>query len=188
MRGVSAVLHDFEPVDEIAIITKSLGSYMTYDTLLKMSRGERILEPPTYSADLVRAAIGRTNYVYMLANQLPLLQLSEVSNPLSEKRAPVESLGEIGRIRMQNKPKARPEGVPVALHLVAFSDPNDLLTYPLDPSDVTGGIVYSNVIITVEPSAILGVFAWPMTAHGGHDKSKRVMDLLAFGHHVNRAQ
>jgi hypothetical protein len=185
MRGVRAVLRDFELTDEIAIISKSLGSYMTYDTLLKMSRGERILEEPTYSADLVRAAIGRTNYVYMLANQLPLLQLSEVSNPLSEKRAPVESLGELGRIRMKNKPKARPQGVPVALHLVAFSDPNDLLTYPLDPSDVTSSVVYSNVIITVERNAILGVFAWPMTAHGGHDKSKRVMNLLAFGHHAN---
>lgn len=91
MRGVSAVLRDFESVDEIAIITKSLGSYMTYDTLLKMSRGERILEPPTYSADLVRAAIGRTNYVYMLANQLPLLQLSEVSNRFRKNARPLRA-------------------------------------------------------------------------------------------------
>jgi hypothetical protein len=185
MRGINAVLRDFQSADEIAIITKSLGSYMTYDTLLKMSRGERILEEPKYSADRVRAAIGRTNYVYMLANQLALLQLSEVSNPLSEKRTPVESLVEIGKIRLQNKPRARPQPPPFALHLVAFSDPNDLLSYPLDPGDVSGAVVYSNVTVSVERSAILGVFVWPMTAHGGHDKSKRVMDMLALGHHTN---
>jgi hypothetical protein len=70
------------------------------------------------------------------------------------------------------------------LHLVAFSDPNDLLTYPLDKSSISGSntVEYSNVIVSVERSAILGVFAWPMTAHTGHEKSKVVMDLLAFGH------
>jgi hypothetical protein len=70
------------------------------------------------------------------------------------------------------------------LHLVAFSDPNDLLTYPLDKGSISGSttVVYSNVIVSVERSAILGVFAWPMTAHTGHEKSKVVMDLLAFGH------
>jgi hypothetical protein len=43
-------------------------------------------------------------------------------------------------------------------------------------------IEYSNVVVSVERSAILGIFAWPLTAHTGHDKSKAVMDLLAFGH------
>ena len=135
--------------------------------------------------DLVRAVIGHTNYIYMLANQLPLLQLSEVSNPLSEKRVPIASLSEIGQIRMQNKPRSRPQTTPVALHLVAFSDPNDLLSYSLDESDVAGSsVVYSNVVISVERSAILGVFVSPMTAHGGQDKSKRVMERIAFGHHA----
>ena len=129
--------------------------------------------------------IGHTNYVYMLANQLPLLELSEVSNPLPLRHAPATAVKALAEIRRQNKPRARLQRpqAPLALHLVAFSDPNDLLNYPLDQSSISGStIVYSNVAVSVERSAILGVFAWPMTAHTGHDKSKVVMDLLAFGH------
>ena len=185
MRAVEAILHDYEPQDELAIITQSLGSYMSYDTLLKMSRGERIMGEKEYSADVVRDLIGHTNYVFMLANQLPLLELSEVSNPLPLGHASDTAVKALAEIRRQNKPKIRPQQppAPFALHLVAFSDPNDLLSYPLDHSSISGStIAYSNVVVSVERSAILGVFAWPLTAHTGHDKSKVVMDLLAFGH------
>jgi hypothetical protein len=92
MRAVEAVLHDFQSQDEVAIITHSLGSYMTYDTLLKMSRGERIMGERDYSAALVEDVIGHTNYVFMLANQLPLLELSEVTNPLSRKKSSAAAL------------------------------------------------------------------------------------------------
>src|SRR4030095_4491815 len=37
MRATEEILHDYQPQDELAIITESLGSYMCYDTLLKMS-------------------------------------------------------------------------------------------------------------------------------------------------------
>ena len=185
MRAIVAILHDYEPQDELAIITHSLGSYMCYDTLLKMSRGERIMGEKEYSADVVRDLIGHTNYVFMLANQLPLLELSEVSNPLPLRYASDTAVKALAEIRRQNKPRARlqRQQAPLALHLVAFSDPNDLLSYPLDQSSISGStIIYSNVVVSVERSAILGVFAWPLTAHTGHDKSKVVMDLLAFGH------
>ena len=185
MRAVEAVLHDYQPQDEIAIITYSLGSYMCYDTLLKMSRGESIMGEKAYSADVVRDLIGHTNYVFMLANQLPLLELSEVSNPLPLKQASNTAVKALAEIRRQNKPRSilQRQQTPPALHLVAFSDPNDLLSYPLDQSSIsTGAIAYSNVVISVERSAILGIFVSPLTAHTGHDKSKAVMDLLAFGH------
>jgi hypothetical protein len=185
MRAIEAILHDYEPQDELAIITQSLGSYMCYDTLLKMSRGESIMGERDYSAAVVQDLIGHTNYVYMLANQLPLLELSEVSNPLPLRPQSATSLKALAEIRRQNKPKARRQQppAPFSLHLVAFSDPNDLLSYPLDRTSISGNMIeYSNVVVSVERSAILGVFAWPMTAHTGHDKSKAVMDLLAFGH------
>ena len=185
MRAIEAILHDYQSQDELAIITQSLGSYMCYDTLLKMSRGERIMGERDYSADVVQDLIGHTNYVYMLANQLPLLELSEVSNPLPLRPQSATALKALAEIRRQNKPKARRQQppAPFSLHLVAFSDPNDLLSYPLDRTSISGNMIeYSNVVVSVERSAILGVFAWPMTAHTGHDKSKVVMDLLAFGH------
>src|SRR5215469_10214224 len=185
MRAIEAILHDYQSQDELAIITQSLGSYMCYDTLLKMSRGERIMGEREYSADVVQDLIGHTNYVYMLANQLPLLELSEVSNPLPLRPQSATALKALAEIRRQNKPRARRQQppAPFSLHLVAFSDPNDLLSYPLDRTSISGNMIeYSNVVVSVERSAILGVFAWPMTAHTGHDKSKVVMDFLAFGH------
>ena len=185
MRATEAILHDYQPQDELAIITESLGSYMCYDTLLKMSRGESIMGEKDYSAAVVQDLIGHTNYVYMFANQLPLLELSEVSNPLPLRHESATAVKALAEIRRQNKPRVRLQQpqAPFALHLVAFSDPNDLLSYPLDKSSISGStIAYSNVTVSVERSAILGVFAWPMTAHTGHDKSKVVMDSLAFGH------
>ena len=138
-----------------------------------------------YSVAVVQDLIGHTNYVYMFANQLPLLELSEVSNPLPLRHESATAVKALAEIRRQNKPRVRlqqPQAL-LPLHLVAFSDPNDLLSYPLDKSSISGStIVYSNVAVSVERSAILGVFAWPITAHTGHDKSKVVMDLLAFGY------
>jgi len=189
MRAVEAVLHDYQPRDELAVVTYSLGSYMCYDTLLKMSRGEKIMGERDYSAGVVRDLIGHTNYVFMLANQLPLLELSEVSNPISlrhESSAAVKSLAEI---RQQNRPKSavQRQQAPVALHLVAFSDPNDLLSYPLDARSVSSGsVVYSNAVVSVARTAIFGVVASPLTAHTGHEHSTTVMDLLAFGHKTSQ--
>src|SRR5207244_10735174 len=97
----------YESQDELAIITQSLGSYMSYDTLLKMSRGEPIMGEKEYSADVVQDLIGHTNYVFMLANQLPLLELSEVSNPLPLRHAADPGVTALAEIRRQNKTRAR---------------------------------------------------------------------------------
>lgn len=185
MRAVKAVLNDFAPEDEVAVITYSLGSYMCYDTLLKMSRGESIMGERDYSAGVVRDLVGQTNYVFMLANQLPLLELSEVSNPISLRQTSTsDTVKSLAEIRRQNRPKSAAQRQPAVLplHLVAFSDPNDLLSYPLDEHSVSGSsIAYSNVIISVQRSALLGIVADPMTAHTGHERSPAVMDLLTYG-------
>lgn len=184
MRAVKAVLHDFVPRDEVAVITYSLGSYMCYDTLLKMSRGESIMGERDYSAGVVRDLVGHTNYVFMLANQLPLLELSEVTNPISLRQTSSSALKSLAEIRRQNRPKSAAQRQPAVLplHLVAFSDPNDLLSYPLDQHSVSGSsIAYSNVVISIQRSALLGIVADPMTAHTGHERSPAVMDLLTYG-------
>src|SRR6476646_7846530 len=104
MRAVKAVVNDYQPQDEIAIVTQSLGSYMCYDTLLKMSRGEKIMGEKPYSANEVQDLIGHVNYIFMLANQLPLLELSEVSNPLPLRHASNSAVKELAEIRRQHRP------------------------------------------------------------------------------------
>jgi hypothetical protein len=184
MRGVKAVLRDFVPQDEVALITFSLGSYMCYDTLVRMSHGYRIMGERDYSAGVVQELVGHTNYVYMLANQLPLLELSEVSNPISLRQTSSSAVKSLAEIRGQNRPKSavQRQAAVLPLHLVAFTDPNDLLSYPLDEHSVSGtSIAYSNVVISIERSAILGIIADPITAHTGHGRSPAVMDLLTYG-------
>jgi hypothetical protein len=179
MRGINELLKDFASNDELVIITESLGSYMTFDTLVAMSKGERIYGEHSWSENRVSSLIAQTKYIFMLANQLPLLELSErASSP--NKKTSVQSLRDLVQRRSE---VLRAFKFPyLNLRLVAFSDPNDLLGYPLESSDVPSNVSFSNVIISVERSAILGVFAWPITAHTGFDQSAKALDLLVFGY------
>jgi hypothetical protein len=187
-QAVKEVLRDFDSRDEFALITESLGSYMTFDTLRSMSRGDSIMGERDWSQSAVDSLLGHTNNIYMLADQLPMLELSEVGGVNPEKYKPTHSIQDLARTRYEfvrrNRPEIAKELLP--LHVVAFSDPNDLLSYPVDTSDVSNGIAFSNAIVSVERNAILGVFAWPITAHTGHDKSNEVLDLMAFGYKHRR--
>src|ERR1043166_1678357 len=151
VESVSDILHDdFGPSDELAIITESLGSYMTYETLLRMSRGYSFLHEKNYNPLDAQRFVGQTSTIYMLANQIPLLELSDVNNPPSEKKpqlsetsAPAtagsgsELMKQFAAVRAAQRP-TRKHGAPLEfdLDLVAFSDPNDLLSYPISGADV----------------------------------------------------
>ncbi len=206
MKAVSYILHDdFGPHDELAIITESLGSYMTYDTLLRMSRGYAILGERNYNPRSVNRLVGQTSTVYMLANQIPLLELTEANNPVSQKAtgptwatsAPpqLETAKPLMKQFADERTKRAPSpsaGVPfpLTLDLVAFSDPNDLLSYPIDKADVMAGgggprispVQYSNVTYSLARWSLLWLIVDPLKAHTGHADSKAVIDLIVRGH------
>ena len=71
MRVIYEVLKDYKSQDEFVLITESLGSYITFDTLLSMSKGQPIRGERTWSVSSVNDLIAHTNYIFMLANQLP---------------------------------------------------------------------------------------------------------------------
>jgi hypothetical protein len=209
MKAVSQILRDINsPGDELAIITHSLGSYMTYDTLLKMGRGESILGEHPFDKDKVKQLMGRTNSVYMMANQLPLLELSEVSNPPSRRlkgdsqkpstlvvpesaSSSANLMQQFAVAREKQLPSRLRKGTPfdLNLHLVAFSDPNDLLSYPLNAKDVAAShqrvtqnhVDYSNVTTTIAHWSLFWIAVNPMKAHTGHDSDRFVLNLLANG-------
>lgn len=118
--------------------------------------------------------------IFMLSNQLPLLQLG--------RPAP--------DVLNQHKDYCLPEGSRYAerfaneTHIIAFSDPNDLLSYviPLQFKDkfldsrMCARI--SNISINIAyVNDILGMaeVANPMEAHTGYDHDERVIALLAHG-------
>ncbi|NBR87771.1 MAG: hypothetical protein EBT61_20100 [Verrucomicrobia bacterium] len=197
MRAVAQMLDDgLNPDDEVAIVTTSLGSYMTLDTLARMSQGFPILNEATVQTDEVHRLIQQTTQLFMLANQIPLLELSDVSNRLDVATSPKSAsmkashglkgfLSERQKV-LQAVSSPNFDTARWKLRVVAISDPNDILSYPLAAKDVANSnpldVSVLNVLISVERYAILGVFAWPKTAHAGHDKSSGVLDLMVNGH------
>jgi len=118
--------------------------------------------------------------VYMMANQLPLLQLGrdkpEVTNMLEAYCQPGGGMVDKRYLKQ--------------LSIVAFSDPNDLLSYAIPPKFSENWLDsrfcpnITNVIIGV--ANVVGVFglgeiANPLEAHVGYDGDERVIGIIAKG-------
>ena len=167
--------------DDFVFITHSLGSRITLDGLARLSR---VLEAEgSQRPQIVRVAESfreRDVNIFMLANQLPLLQ----------------SGLELASIRDAVPDYCRPDGAHYAdrlfneTKLIAFSDPNDLLSYPI-PDRFVRDYVDSrlcprqvNVTINVTPVTDvigLGEFANPLAAHIDYDNDERVIGLITRG-------
>ena len=168
-------------VDEFAFITHSLGSRITTDGLQRLTR---VLEEEGRNRPAVRRIVqsfkDRDVKVFMLANQLPLLQ----------------SGLEPASIRAAVPAYCRPDGAHYAdrlfkeTELIAFSDPNDLLSYPIPDAFVREHVDSRlcprqvNVTINIAPvTNLLGVgeFANPLAAHIDYDDDERVIGLITRG-------
>lgn len=158
-------------VKDVFIVTKSLGSAMLYDTLLEMQKPKQSQRP---TASLYRAAQtfkDRTRMIYMFANQLPLLCLTRYA----KKDTVCEEKKEV-TIKETFTTK-----------IVAISDPNDLLSYPLkswqltliglagDPTNV-----FVDLVPWWYPGLLIGL-ADPYAAHTGHDTNDDVIAIVACG-------
>jgi hypothetical protein len=165
--------------DDYAFITHSLGSRIVIDTMRYF--GERTLETTTPEfAELKEIFPTKKFPVYMLANQLPLLELG---------RKPATVRGQIARY-------CRPDGdlrdqrILEELSIYAFSDPNDILSYPIPPKFANDYLdsrlcpKVTNIAINVaQPISLfgLGEFANPAAAHDDYDHDERVIALIAHG-------
>jgi hypothetical protein len=163
--------------DDYYFITHSLGSRITVDTVQYFSKlfGESKSVQPL--DDVLR---NKTMTVFMLANQLPLLQLGrnepEVSNSIPQYCGANASKS---RERMFGK-----------FDIVAFSDPNDILSYPI-PADFASRHLDSricpevaNVSLNIsQVHSVLGAadFADPIAAHTGYQDDDRVIGMIADG-------
>lgn len=163
--------------DDMYIITHSLGSRITIDALQATAASGFQQKLLSKQHPLSRALQDKRITVYMLANQLPLLQLGftppEVTGAVDQYcRSPNEQ-----RLLQQTR-------------IVAFSDPNDLLSYAIPPrfandyldSRLCPEIV--NVTINVAPVTTLpvfGTFANPLAAHNDYEADARVIGLIMHG-------
>jgi hypothetical protein len=168
-------------IDEFAFITHSLGSRITTDGLTRLTRVVEAAEADLPEVGrVIESFRERDVKVFMLANQLPLLQSG------------LEPAGVQGAVPAF----CRPDGASFAnrlfqeTELIAFSDPNDLLSYPIPDAFVRDHVdsrlcpKQVNVTINIAPvRSVLGLgeFANPLAAHVDYDDDERVIGLIARG-------
>jgi hypothetical protein len=167
--------------DEFVFITHSLGSRITTDGLQRLTQvveAEGRNRPEV--ARVSQSFQDRGVKVFMLANQLPLLQ-SGLEPASVQGAVPAYCL---------------PDGAEFAnrafreTELIAFSDPNDLLSYPIPDAfvrdHVDSRLCPKQVNITINIAHVrsvlgLGEFASPLAAHSDYDDDERVIALITRG-------
>ena len=172
--------------DSYTIISHSLGSRITLDGLQRIAsvldsdHDELDTELNRHQVDKFVGALKEKKIaVYMLSNQLPLLQLGRKLPEFTGQRSKFcRADGEQYQSRLFNETK-----------IIAFSDPNDILSYAIPNGfvekylDSRLCVKMNNVNINV--AKIIEVFgvdmANPFEAHVAYDTDERVIALLANG-------
>jgi len=161
-----------------AIISHSLGSRISLDALQESM--QQISKLPDYEniSDQFKT---QPMYLYMLSNQLPLLQLGQkLPQVHGQTRSICTAEGDKYDERFFEK-----------LQIVAFSDPNDLFSYAVSPDYASRYIdsrlcpAVSNVTIQIAEvrNFLLGTseVANPLVAHSGYEIDSRVLKMLVSG-------
>lgn len=166
--------------DQLAFISHSLGSRVVLDALEglpeQFARRRGVFRVARLSDEL------RDNRypVFMLSNQLPLLQAGF---------APPSVRGETAAYCRPDGARY-PERTFAETRIVAFSDPNDLVSYPIPDEFVQARIdsrlcpAVDNVILNVAPvRSAFGAFdfANPLSAHREYEADERVIAMIADG-------
>jgi len=169
-------------IDDFVFITHSLGSRAVTDSLQRAARrtGDQDVQYDSDVRRLTDALRERELQLFMLSNQLPLLEAGQ--DPQEITGAEAEFCG-------TDAPRSK-ERFFKSLQMVAFSDPNDVMSYPI-PETWVEQYVDSRLCPKVTNVAIniasvkslfgLGTFANPLTAHTGYDEDERVGGLIAKG-------
>jgi hypothetical protein len=162
------------PERPIVVVTESLGSKVLFDA----ARAVYHDADPNPGA---RAAMDRRfasiQTIYLMANQIPLL---DIASPMP----PASSLDEMIGMMHAGRMAMAPERVAAmaAPTVVAFTDPNDLLSYRLLPPVVE--LAHARLINVIVSNAAtwLRFLERPDIAHCGYILNRTVIGLIAQGH------
>lgn len=170
------------------LVAESLGSKILFDAVRAIWSGSG---PRARSQ--IEARLSTVQLVFMLANQVPLLDAAD--QPATDGNASAITSLTAGRetesslVDFLNLPGiARDTSAQRAgfrafdpVHVVAFTDPNDLLSYRLDPRLLNmPGVKVANIIVSNAPT-YLGLFEMPDDAHCGYKWNPFVIGTVAEG-------
>ncbi len=172
--------------DSYAFVSHSLGSRITIDGLQRIASILTNGDTASYYTAVANVMKNKEVPIYMMSNQLPMLQLGRIMPEVTNQRsAYCTETGERYAERMVAKTP-----------IIAFSDPNDLLSYAI-PHDYVNKYLDSRLCIDVTNVHInvakvydafgLGKLANPMDAHIGYDTDDRVVGMIAKGIGTDKA-
>lgn len=175
--GIQELVHQINE-DEYVLVSHSLGSRIVTDGLIATASLTPDLETGP-EGRVIEALRNKSLTLFMQANQLPLLQIGREAPPVT---------GQEHRY-CQADGDRRDERLFEKLRIVAFSDPNDILSYSIPPSYVERYMdsrlcpEVTNVAVNVAPvSDIAGIeFANPGTAHADYENDPRLLGLITEG-------
>lgn len=168
--------------DDYFVVTHSLGSRITLDTFNNYALLQKTCPECKYPQSFTSAMKDEALTVFMMANQLPLLQVG---------RSKPDFTGQVENFCNPAGSKYD-ERLVGKTRIVAFSDPNDILSYPIPPDYVENYIDSRTCpeIVNVElnvahPTDLFGVMnlANPLEAHVGYQEDDRVIEIISSGLH-----
>lgn len=166
--------------DNIIFVTHSLGSRIFIDSILSLAEDVALAEKANpqsrYYIDQLK---NQELTVFMLANQLPFLQ---IGRKVPKVHGQMESYCKVDGKNYKNRIFKR-------LNIVAFSDPNDILSYTIPQSFADNYLdsricpYVTNVNLNIiEPVSAFGISAVnPLAAHTNYDNDERVLEIITQG-------
>ena len=162
----------------LAVVAESLGSKILFDALSSMLESRQ----PRIQA-LGQQAARRLGLLYMAGNQLPILGLAEqdIERRPDNRSAPApDSLQRFLELRRRQAAAPLAESIG-GLAVVAFTDPNDLLSYRLLPARYAAPDVAVADVLVSNARTWLGVIENPVAAHLDYLANPDVANLIACG-------
>jgi len=170
--------------DHYAIVSHSLGSRIAIDGLQKIAKilgnKENQHKISKKQAMIALALRHRSLPIYMMSNQLPMLQLGlSLPEVNSQRQDYCQPEGKLYSQRILSKTP-----------IIAFSDPNDLLSYaiPLQFAEkyLDSRLCFEVTNVNINVAKVFDIFglgkvANPLDAHIGYDTDDRVIGLIAKG-------
>lgn len=171
--------------DDYFFVTHSLGSRIVIDTLSLAAILSKQIKNSHENLQRFLDVLKQKEFtVFMLANQLPLLQLG---------RNEPNVVGQAQKYCPTTAPH-HDERIFTKLTMIAFSDPNDIFSYPIPPryadknldSRLCSQIINVNINVTKVEDVFGLEFANPLLAHTGYEGDDRVVALVADGLERNK--
>lgn len=180
---------------EFVVVSHSLGSYLVFSTL-NMGQHESVLQDARVLSSRMGAVtednaaqyiLERTSLVYFFANQIPLLELTNIGGPtaglgLLQGLVPGQTLGVMNNLMTKweglrqtfaQRSGGSGQAAVKPAHVIAWSDPSDLLSWHLPAVD---GLAVTNLY--VRNTWWHWLIANPAAAHGNYAKNKEVLRVM----------